>query len=150
MVVGEPGSGDLSVLVEPRLLTEDDIPFCFYLSERRYEARFDRITTEGWFRNIVLKQPLMFLPQRMDNSFCISSLSVAPWLSAEVECNMVFIVAEDGAMWEAMKLLRASIAWARYRRCTTWRMSSDTDVKLDMMARRLGCKELSPRFTLRL
>ena len=53
-------------------------------------------------------------------------------------------------MWEAMKLLRASIAWARKRKCVRWRMSSDTDYDLAAMARRLGVNEESPRFTLNL
>lgn len=137
------------VLVEPWLLTEEDIPWLFQLGRKKYSAKYDAVTTEGWFRNIVLKQPVMFHPVRMPNAFCISMLSIMPWLPAEAECNVVFICCDDGCMWEGMKLLRASIAWGKLRRCAIWRLSSDTDYDLQGMATRLGAKEISPRFCLR-
>jgi hypothetical protein len=97
----------------------------------------------------VLKQPVMFNPQRMPNAFCISMLSLVPWLPGEVECNIVFICAEDGCIWEAMKLLRSSIEWAKQRRANVWRLSSDTEVELAAMAYRLGATAISPRYVLR-
>lgn len=138
-----------NVLVEPWLLTENDIPWLTDLCKRRYSHKYDSVTTEGWFRNIVLKQPVIFYPARMPNAFCISMLSLVPWLPSEVECNVVFVCAEDGALWEAMKLLRSSIEWARTRKSTVWRLSSDTDYDLSAMAFRLGAKEISPRYVVR-
>lgn len=144
-----PYSRDLSLLVGLRLLTEDDIPWIFDLTDRKYPS-YDKVTTEGWFRNLVLKQPLLFIPQRTDNAFCISMITFTPWYPAAHECTVVFICADDNAQWEAVKLMRASIAWARSRRCVYWRLSSETDADLTMMARRLGVKEISPRYSLRL
>ena len=144
-----PRSG-VSVLVEPRLLCEDDIGWLAYLCKKRYSHRYDQFGTENWFRNVVLKQPGLFLPIRTQNAFSIALIAYIPWTPAEIECNMAFVCADDGAMWEALKLMRASIEWARLRRCKKWRMSSDTEYDFSAIARRLGATELSPRFTLEL
>jgi hypothetical protein len=143
----------VAVLVDdPRLLVEADIPWLSQLFHKRYSAypSYDPIAAEGWFRNRVLKEPMLFLPQRTDNAFCISMLSVTPWLPVDYETNIVVICAEDYATWESMKLLRASIAWAKLRRCKNWRISSDTDNDIAIFARRLGATELSPRFVMSL
>jgi hypothetical protein len=137
------------VLVEPWLINEDDIAWMHDLAKRRYSDKYDFITTEGWMRNIVLKGPLMFNASRLHNAFCVSMLSLVPWLPSVVECNVVFICAEQGCMWEAIKLLRSSIEWGRIRRCSIWRLSSDTDYDLKMIASRLGAEEISPRYVVR-
>jgi hypothetical protein len=147
--VAATAASSSDILVEPWLLTENDIPWLTDLCKRRYSNQYDSVTTEGWFRNIVLKQPVVFYPARMPNAFCISMLSLVPWLPSTVECNIVFVCAEHGALWEAMKLLRSSIAWAKMRGCTLWRLSSDTDYDLSPMAERLGAKEISPRYVVR-
>jgi len=74
---------------------------------------------------------------------------VMPWLPAEPECIELFVCADDGKMWQALKLLRDSIDWARKRRCAMWRLSSDTDSDLVGLAKRLGVTEISPRYTIR-
>ena len=149
VVVGVSGASDLSVLVEPWLLTENDIPWLYDICRRRYSHDYDSISTELWFRNIVLKNPLLFLPQRMPYSFCISQLSVLPWLPSDFNCNIAFICAEEGCGWEALKLLRASINWARQRQCKTWAVASDTPVDLKQMALRLDATEIHPRYVIR-
>lgn len=141
---------DLSVLVaEPRLLTENDIPWLYDICTRRYSRKYDPISTELWFRNKVLKEPLMFLPQRTREAFCISTLSVLPWLPTEFNCNVAFIAAEEGAVWEAVKLLRASMAWSYSRKCVSWGVASDTGVDLKPLAKLLGADEIYPRYAIR-
>jgi hypothetical protein len=137
------------ILVEPWLLTENDIPWLVDLCKRRYSNKYDPVTTEGWFRNIVLKSPVIFNPSRMPNAFCISMLSLVPWLPSEIECSVIFICAEHGAHWEGMKLLRSSIEWARTRKSTVWKLQSDTDYDLSGMAKRLGATEIAPRYVVR-
>lgn len=132
-----------------RLLTEHDIPWLNYLCKKKYSNRYDSSTTENWFRNIVLKSPLTFHAIRTQNAFLIDMLSVMPWLPAEPENIVVFVCADDGASWEALKLLRDSIAWARSRRCAIWRLSSDTETDLVAIAKRLGVTEISPRYCIR-
>ena len=145
------GSGvDVPVLVnEPQLLTEYDIPWLNYLCKKRYSNRYDSSTTENWFRNIVLKSPLTFYPTRMSDSFQITMLSVMPWLPAEPEAIVLFVCADDGKLYQAVKLMRDSIEFARKRRCAVWRLSSDTDIELVAMANRLGVTEISPRYCIR-
>jgi hypothetical protein len=121
------------------------------LGKKRYgTAGFDYSTVEGWYRNIVLKSPMMFRSARTENAFAISMLSTLPWTPSEFECNVIFVCAEEGALWEAMKLMRDSVAWAKGRKCARWRLSSNTQFDVHAMARRLGATEISPRFTLEL
>lgn len=139
-----------TVLMEPWLLTENDIQWLIFLGKKKYGNDWDDATTEGWFRNIVLKSPLMFRSVRTDSAFSISMISTLPWAPSEFECNVVLVCADDGAMWQAFKLMRDSVAWAKKRKCSRWKLSSDTDVDLYQMAMRLGAKRISPRFTLEL
>jgi hypothetical protein len=131
-------------------MTESDLPWLEYLCVKKYSSRFDPTSTEGWYRNIVLKNPLLFYPARTQNAFCISLISLVPWLPNDLECSVIMICAEDGAMWDAARLLRASIAWAKSRKATTWRICSETDFDLAQIARRVGATEIWPRFILRL
>jgi hypothetical protein len=143
--VGTEGSGDLSVLVKPRLLSENDLPWLISLCKKKYDVGYDAYATEGWFRNIVLKTPLMFCPMRLKNSFAISMLTSLPWTPARFECHLVLLCADDDNVWETAKLLRASIEWARGRGCKRWNMTSDTDYNLYPLALRVGAKQLTPR-----
>lgn len=134
---------------EPWLLTENDIPWLISLGKKRYGEKWDYQTVETWFRNIVLKSPLMFHHVRLNNAFLISMTSCNPWAPAALECNTVLICADEGAHWEAVALVRAAVEWARKRKCVCWRMASDTHVDLANIARRIGATEISPRFTVR-
>jgi len=135
---------------DPWLLSENDIQWLHSLCRKKYKVDYDKKTTENWYVNTVLKAPLMFHPARLANSFCISMLSCVPWLPNDFECHIVLCCADDGAMWEAVKLLRDSIRWAKYRKCKVWKLTSDTANDFANIARRLGVTEVSPRFTLEL
>jgi hypothetical protein len=131
-------------------MTEEDIPWLRQLAIKRYTQRWDPISSETWFRNVVLKQPVIFHAVRTENAFAISLLSVPPWFPGEYACDLIFICADDGAMYEALHLIRASIEWARSRKCSIWRISSDTDHDLAPLAKRVGANEPTPRYVLRL
>ena len=104
-----------------------------------------------WFSNVVLRGPMLFYPARTDNAFCISMLSVKPWLPAEINCEVVFLCADTGSMWEALELARDSIAWATRRKCSHWTLpQAETGLDLAPLAHRLGADTLSPRFTMEL
>lgn len=131
-------------------MTEADIPWLHTVCAKRYPRdKFDPIGTEGWFRNIVLKSPLLFCPIRTDNAFLIAMLCCVPWKPADFEANVIMVCADDGGMWEALRLLRVSVEWAKLRKCSSWRLTSENE-DLTMLARRLGATETSPRFNLRL
>jgi hypothetical protein len=137
------------VSTEPRLLTEYDIPWLNFICKKRYSNRYDSGTTENWFRNIVLKSPLTFYATRLEHAFQITMLSVMPWTPAEPEAIVLFVCADDGKLYQAVKLMRDSIEWSRKRRCAIWRLSSDTDIELVALAKRLGVTEISPRYCIR-
>lgn len=131
-------------------MSEADLPWLRMVFAKRYPPdKFDIEGTEGWFVNIVLKSPLLFLPIRTDNALLIAMLCCVPWTPAEFECNVIAICADDGGMWEALRLLRVSVEWAKRRKCSTWRLTSE-NADITMLARRMGATETSPRFNLRL
>jgi hypothetical protein len=133
-----------------RLLTEEDFPWLAYIGVLRYGDRWDQKDTENWFRNICMKNTLLFQPIRTDNAFCITMLSVLPWFPSEWEANVIFICAAPNCSWEAVRLLRASVEWARKRKAVKWRCISETEYDLGPMAMRVGATEISPRFEVRL
>jgi hypothetical protein len=135
---------------KPRLILESDVPWMVDLGNRRYGNQYDRFGTEMWFRNIVLRGPMMFFPERTDNAFCITMISTTPWRPEAAEANVTLVCAEEGCMWEAIMLLRASIEWAKRRKCSLWRLSSETDFDLAPMAAKLGATEANVRYVKRL
>lgn len=139
--IAEPVSIDT-----PRIMSEGDLDWLTYLCRKRYSHAYDPESTQAWFKNIVLKSPLMFYPIRTRDAFVITMLSIVPWLPNDIDANVIFICADDGAMWQSLKLLRCSIEWAKRRRATLWRLSSDTDNDLRMLAMRVGATEIAPRF----
>jgi hypothetical protein len=130
-------------------MTEDDLDWLTYLCRKRYAHSYEPETTRAWFSNIVLKSPMMFYAIRSQDAFVITMLSIVPWLPNDIDANVIFICADDDAMWQAFKLLRRSIEWSKRRRATLWRLSSDTDYDLRAIAKRLGATEITPRFVLR-
>lgn len=131
-------------------MREDDLPWLAHMCLKKYSHRYDQEGTEGWFRNIVLKAPLLFYPIRTEGAFTISMLSCVPWLPTEWAVDVVFTCADDGAMWEVLALLRRSIEWARKRGAVVWRISSDTDYDIKPLAYRVGVTAIGPRYVLRL
>jgi hypothetical protein len=142
-------SGDLT-RSRIRLINENDIGWMLELGDRRYPGRYDRLGTQMWFLNIVLKGPMMFLPIRTDDAFLIAMLSTTPWVPQTPEANVTLVCAEEGHMWEAVMLLRASIEWAKRRKCSLWRVSSETDFDLAPIALKLGATEAQVRYVKRL
>ena len=106
------------------LATEDDVPWAMSIAKRRYADKWDFIATEMWFRNVVLKGPMVFLPIRSTDAFLVGMISVVPWTPTNWEANVVMLCADEDKMWQAVALARASIEWARQRKCSEWRISS--------------------------
>lgn len=120
------------------------------LAKRRYPVNFDIRSAEGWFRQIVLKQPMVFLPIRTDDAFLVALVACVPWKPADLECNVALVCANDGKMWEALALIRDSIEWAKQRGCAEWHMSSETSYNLGPIAQRVGGEVCPPRYLVRL
>jgi hypothetical protein len=140
-----------SAPLEPvRLLGEGDIPWLLDLGRRRYSVEFDAHCTEAWFKNIVLKSPLIFFAMRTDKAFMICNLIKDAWLPGVMICNNMMLNSEAGAVWEEVALVREAIEWARKRRCAEFRIWSDTEVDLQAIAVRVGAMPSAVRYTVRL
>lgn len=144
-----PASSRRASYQKPRLILDTDIPWMVDLGRRRYSNKHDFMGVEMWFRNIVLRGPMMFFPVRSDNAFLIAMLNTTPWQPTDPECNVCLVCADHGAMWEAIILLRASIEWAKRRKCSLWRLSSETDFDLAPIAHKLGATEPNTRWVMR-
>jgi len=101
-----------------------------------------------WFTNIVLKSPMLFYPIRTENALCITSVGLEPWHPQEIEAFINTLVVRPNYIWEAMELLRESVAWAKDRGATRWRFQSDTGNDIEPLMRRLGARKLEPRFVI--
>lgn len=127
-----------------------DLPWLHDLCRRRYAEDYDDDHTQEWFLNIVLRNPLMFYAVRSENAFTVAYINTFPWLPGAMECNITFICADDGKGWEALMLLRQTVAWAKKRNCKWWNLASDTDTDLGPIARRIGAREVWPRYRMEL
>ena len=146
---GLAGIADVPVLVKNlRQITPDDMPWIQALCARRYDNRYDFTTSTAWALNIVLRSPLLFHAFRTDRAFSVSHLYTMPWTAKELEVDMMFVCAEEGAMWDVFHLCHASMQWARERSAKRWRISSDTGYELGPIAERLGARRISPRYVL--
>ena len=133
-----------------RLLTEDDLPWLVNLGQRRYSTAFDAFSTEMWFRNNVLKSPLIFFPARTDHAFTICMIITDAWLPGLRICNNLLLNSEEGAVWEEITLMRAAVEWARKRQCAEYRIWSDTEVDLSAAAVRVGAQPTAVRHAVKL
>ena len=120
------------------------------LAQARYPRNYDIEAAEMWMRNIVLRQPMVFYPIRTDHAFMVTLISLLPWLPGEPEANVVMLCAEDGWIWESIKLARASFDWANRRNCARWGFNSDTEFDIGPIAHRMGLIERCPRYVVNL
>jgi len=124
------------------------MPWMRRLFARRYPNNFDAAGTEQWMAEVVLKAPLRFNAIRTDDALCISLVTEVPWLPTEREVSVVVILADHGAVWQTIPLLRASIEWARYRQASAWRFHSNMPAHCTALARRVGVPLDVPHFKL--
>jgi hypothetical protein len=146
-------AADAGLVGTDRLMTEADLPWLRELFARRYPKHFDPIATEGWIVNQVLRFPVFYLAIRSDDAFLIGQLGVEPWTPTQVQANVVAVCVDDripSAYWQAIGLLRGSLYWAKLRKVSVWRITSETDFDLAPLARRIGAREISSRFELKL
>lgn len=128
----------------------DDVAWMVELAARRYPPAFDVVAGGVWVTDYVLKQPEQFFPVRTDNAFVVTMINVIPWLPKEPEANVIMCCAEENCAWEAIRLLRVSLFWAKRRECAEWRFRTATDFDVGPLARRMGAFELPPCYAVRL
>ena len=128
-----------------RLLTERDLPWLHRLFKKRY-PNHDALTTERWFLNVCCRDALNLLAIRTDDAILVAMNTVLPWIPEEPEVNIVCIAADDDAGFQIVTLLRKSIEWARLRKAARWRLTSDMPYDVWPLAKRVGAREIRPRY----
>lgn len=129
----------LSEVTHSRPITVEDVPWILSLAHRRYTKTPDPGTTLKWLMQVI-NSPNEALAIRSDHAFCVAIYSVPPWWPNEPEVHIAVLVADKGAHWQAIRLLKDTIAWARGRGCARWWLSSETDYDFEMLAKRVGAR----------
>lgn len=125
-----------------RPITADDVPWGMSLAHRRYES-FD---PGGAL--IVLGTALRSstaLAIRSDHGFVIANIVAPAWFPRKRDAHILWLCVEEGHHWEAVKLLRASICWAKEQGCRRWWFDGDTEHEVGALAERVGAREV-PRY----
>ena len=117
---------------------------------RRYPQNYDLKTTERWLKQTVLPQSLIYYAARTDDAFCVSMVAVAPWTPSDFRCEVCIIGADVGHVWQCIPLLKASIAWARGRKCVSWHCDSATSQEIGPLMKRVGATAIEPRYRMEL
>lgn len=112
-----------------------DAPWMLDISRRRFGSDFDQIACEGWFFTEVLPKYGLYLPIRTSNAFLIALLNSMPWEPSVLRAHVLLLVSDEDAVWEAIRLLRASVEWARSRKCKSWHYHWDEGDALTLCAR---------------
>jgi hypothetical protein len=132
---------------EIRALTVQDSAWVLSLAYSRYRS-FD---PGAALRSLimVINSP-EGLALRSEHAFVFASLVKPPWRPSEVECQVLALYAAESHHWEAVKLLRRSIAWAREQNCHRWWFSSETDHDVELLCRRVGAQPAQMRYRVEL
>lgn len=129
-----------------RPITADDIPWGMSLAHRRYES-FDPGGA------LVAIGQAMRLPTalaiRADHGFLVANILASGWFPKKREAHVLWLCVEEGHHWEAVKLLRHSICWAKELNCTRWWFMSDTENGVAALAERVGASEV-PHYAIEL
>lgn len=131
---------------EVRFIGPADVQWFMDLGLRRYPRDWSPIGTEAWLRQRVLPNPASHLAIRSDHAAVVVTITYQPWTPNKFEAIVSTTMAEPGAVWELMPLLRASIEWAKRRRCVSWRIASETEYELGPLARRVGATDGKPYY----
>lgn len=126
-----------------RPITADDVPWGMSLANRRYEERFDPGGA------LVAIGQAMRLPTalaiRSDHGFLVANILASLWFPKKRTCQILWLCVEEGYHWEAVKLLRTSVAWAKDQKCTRWWVDSETEHEVAALAERVGARA-APRW----
>jgi hypothetical protein len=126
-----------------RELTIEDLPWGLSLAWKRYDP-FDPGAASIFYMNVLKSQSTF--KRRTDNAFMIAHVNALPWKPSERECHVLILCADEGAHWEAVRLLRESVYWMREMQCARWWFASDTKHNVAALCNRIGAISRAPRF----
>jgi hypothetical protein len=132
-----------------RDLVMTDVPWVLTLAHERYPD-FDPGAALLFLTKLVSADKDQALGARDDHGFLIAHVIWPMWNPKQRECYVVMVCAEIGHHWEAVRLLRHSLAWAHEVRCSRWWFWSETDHRIDQLAKRVGARNGSMRYLIEL
>lgn len=124
-----------------------DFAWMMTLAHERYDS-YDPGGALRFALQAVNAPAVLGICSREMDAFLVASHVAPPWDPKRKECNVLMVCAAPGAHWQAVKLLRECIAWARLQGCVRWRLHSDTEHDIRAIARRLGAYEDTPRYVI--
>lgn len=132
----------------PRIVA-GDIPWILSLASERYR-QFDPGGALTFLIQALQSQTTLMIRTEQKSAFLIASTVSAPWYPKELDCHVMGFCAKPGAHWQALKLLRESVAWAKLQGCVRWRFHSETEHDVGALCRRVGARQDSPRYLIEL
>jgi hypothetical protein len=115
------------------------------LSSERYR-HFDPGRTLLWLMATVQSPTALCL--RTDRAFLIQNIITPAWHPREPEAHVLFLCAEPKAHWDAMRLVKESVRWAKEKGCLRWWICSETENSIEALARRMGAEPAVMRYKL--
>jgi len=128
---------------EVRRVAVDDLPWAMSLGYRRYGA-YDPGKTLLYLAEVLSAPQALFI--RTDDAFLLAAIITPVWRSDGPECNVLALCSEPGAHWQAIRLLRRSVGWAKERGCRSWWFASETHYDISALAKRVGAVVAHPRY----
>ena len=113
-----------------------DVPWALSLAHRRYKAGYDPGGALLAVMNAINSPNALAL--RSDHGFLGAHVAFPLWRPEQRDCMVVVLFTEEGHHWEAVRMLRYSVVWAREQKCSRWFLGGDGDKSLAALARRLG------------
>lgn len=132
-------------VVDFRPIVLDDIPWVLSLAYERYRP-FDPGRTLTWLVQILRSPDALAI--RSDDAFLIANIVTGIWQPNERDCHVIFCCAAERHHWQAVRLVRQSVTWARGTGCRKWWFCSETDCPIDQIALRVGAKPEVMRYSI--
>ena len=129
-----------------RACTADDLPWMMSLGYEKYGPYDPGRTLVHLIECLRSERTLML---RTDDAFLIAT-RISPVWGGRDQCHLMLLCAKDGGHWQSIGLLRESIAWAKEHKCESWWFGSETKTDVSALAKRVGGKQVHPRFKIEL
>lgn len=133
-----------------RKLTIDDIPWVLSLAHERYAGWDPGGALTFLVQALNARENMLLLCGTGRDAFLVATRVAPPWYPKRWECQVMVVCAKPGAHWQAMKLLRCSVAWAKLHGCLRWRFYSETEHDVGPLCRRLGATTENPHYMMEL
>jgi len=82
---------------------------------------------------------------RDDDAFCMVGLSTF-WWESETRANVMFLAVRKRQAWQAVKVMRAALQWAKSKGAGSFEFGEETGMRMEAIARRIGATQNRPSY----